>query len=74
MTSTTETKPSPRAESDSDLLRRTLRMVGVLVALCVIFVGALSVAAVAITTRAVSAGAPAKPADTAETAKKPLSI
>lgn len=63
---------------DSDLLRRTLRMTGALVAACILFVGALSLIAVLVTSKAVGAGAKAsadgdKTTDTA-TAKKPLSI
>lgn len=62
---------------DSDLLRRTLRMTGALVAACIVFVGALSLVAVLVTSKAVGAGAKAsadgdKTTDTAS--KKPLSI
>jgi len=66
--------------SDPNLVRRTLRTVGLLVAACVIFVGMLSVLAVAITSRAVGsfaapggAGAQATEAPSA-LSKKPLSI
>jgi hypothetical protein len=65
------------AGAEPDLLRQTLRTVGVLVAVCVLFVGGLSVLAVAITSRAVSAGgtsAGTQSRDASETAKKPLSI
>ena len=76
MTTSTEPKTIARSvEGESDLVRRTLRTVGLLVLACVIFVGALSVVAVAITSRAVSAGATGAAAhDANETAKKPLSI
>jgi len=63
--------------NESNLVRRTLRMTGLLVAACVIFVGVLSVLAVSITGRAVNAGggAPAAGAtDAPAHAKKPLSI
>jgi hypothetical protein len=60
--------------SDSTLVRRTLRTVGVLVAACVIFVGVLSVAAVAIASRAVNAGGGAQATEAPDHAKKPLSI
>lgn len=61
--------------SDSDLARRTLRTVAILVAACVVFVGALSVVAVTLTSRAVGTGARAaeRGADDTST-KKPLSI
>ena len=61
------------AVSSSSLTTRTLRMVGVLVAACVVFVGVLSVIAVAVTSRAVNAGSGAQATD-APAAKKPLSI
>jgi hypothetical protein len=57
----------------SSLTSRTLRMVGVLVAACVLFVGVLSVVAVAIASRAVNASTGAQATDT-PAAKKPLSI
>jgi hypothetical protein len=61
--------------TEATLVKRTLRMVAVLVAACVIFVGALSVIAVAVTSRAVGAGsAEARSTETAPAAKKPLSI
>jgi hypothetical protein len=59
--------------SDPNLVRRTLRTVGLLVSACVIFVGVLSVLAVAITSRAVNAGG-AQATDTPDPTKKPLSI
>jgi hypothetical protein len=40
------------SDSSPDLLKQTLRTVAVLVTACVVFVGALSAAAVAITSRA----------------------
>lgn len=64
--------------SDGDLYGRTLRTVAVLVGACVLFVGALSVAAVAITSKALgssqSAAAPGAVNDTRSPVKKPLSI
>ena len=59
---------------EPSLLRQTLRTIAVLVGVCVLFVGALSVVAVIVTSRAISAGAPEAARDTAETVKKPLSI
>jgi hypothetical protein len=65
----------------TDLFAQTLRMVAVLVVACVLFVGTLSAAAVAITSKAVgSAGASASEVShdsdgrTAAATKKPLSI
>ena len=58
---------------NSTLTTRTLRTVGVLVAACVIFVGVLSVVAVAVTSRALNAGGAAQATDT-PAVKKPLSI
>lgn len=64
------------ANSESNLVRTTLRTVALLVGACVLFVGVLSVLAVAVTSRAVKSGATeartteSVPAD----AKKPLSI
>ena len=61
--------------SDADLARRTLRTVGLLVFACVLFVGALSIVAVAITTRAVGSGTGAEALTPKTTApQKPLSI
>jgi hypothetical protein len=63
--------------NESSLVRRTLRMVGLLVAACVIFVGVISVLAVSITGRAVNAGTHAPATDGTDApahAKKPLSI
>jgi len=57
----------------STLAARTLRTALVLVAACVIFVGVLSVVAVAVTSRALNAGSAAQATDT-PAAKKPLSI
>lgn len=64
---------SMRMESDATLFRRTLRMVAVLVAACVVFVGALSIIAVTITSRAVGHQSADRAASDAPT-KKPLSI
>ncbi|MBX3191568.1 MAG: hypothetical protein KF819_31530 [Labilithrix sp.] len=59
---------------EEDLFRRTLRMVAILVGACVLFVGALSVVAVAITSRAVGGGAAEARSPDTTTDKKPLSI
>ena len=69
-----------KSESNSEpsLVRQTLRTVALLVGACVIFVGALSVVAVAVTSRAL--GASTSEARTTgdgeqgKNAKKPLSI
>jgi hypothetical protein len=66
--------------SDDELLSRTLKTVAILVSACVLFVGALSLAAVLVTSKAVgSAGAEARAqgpaADPPSTnVKKPTSI
>jgi len=65
--------------SDTTLTRRTLRTVALLVGACVLFVGALSIVAVAVTSRAVGARADSKEtasdvSPNARNAKKPLSI
>ena len=64
--------------TDLNLGRRTLRSVALLVGACVIFVGGLSVVAVAVTSRAVGTGAAgatqAGTHDADPSAKKPLSI
>ena len=62
--------------SDASLARRTLRSVALLVGACVLFVGALSLVAVVVTSRAVGGRADAKEATTeaSPNAKKPLSI
>ena len=69
------------ATPSSDLFKQTLRTVIVLVAACVLFVGALSGAAVAITSRAFASPAasaaevsPASTSDTLPAKKKPQSI
>ena len=75
MKSTDDSARIHRSDQGPDLVRRTLRTVGLLVAACVLFVGVLSVVAVAITSRAVNAGgAGAQATETNENAKKPLSI
>jgi hypothetical protein len=63
-------------DSSLSLTRRTLRTVALLVGACVLFVGALSIIAVAATSRAVGARGDSKEAatDVAPNAKKPLSI
>ncbi|MEA2747814.1 MAG: hypothetical protein QOI41_1957 [Myxococcales bacterium] len=63
--------------SETTLVRRTLRTVAMLVGACVLFVGALSVIAVAVTSRAVGAGrgdAKEAASEPSPTGKKPLSI
>jgi hypothetical protein len=60
--------------NDDQLLKRSLRMMAILVGACVVFVGALSLIAVLITTKAFG-GPKAENIDTpTTTAKKPLSI
>ena len=58
MTSSNE----PNHMGDTHLVRRTLRTMGLFVAACVLFVGMLSVVAVAIASRAVSAAGRAEQA------------
>lgn len=63
--------------SQTTLTRRTLRTVALLVGACVLFVGALSIVAVAVTSRVVGARGDAKEAASdvsPNAAKKPLSI
>jgi hypothetical protein len=66
------------SDSSPDLYKQTLRTVAILVAACVLFVGALSAAAVAITSRAFAApgsqGTAAELSKPDANAKKPLSI
>ena len=62
------------SHSEPNLVRRTLRTVGLLVAACVIFVGVLSVVAVSIASRVVKPGAQATETNELATSKKPLSI
>jgi len=57
-----------------DLFKQTLRTVGVLVAACVIFVGTLSIAVVAMTSRLFPASQNAELSQPEPSAKKPLSI
>ena len=61
-------------ESGSSLARQTLRTVALLVGACVLFVGALSIIAVAVTSKAVGPRATEASSDVAPSAKKPLSI
>ncbi len=56
------------------LTTRTLRTVALLVGACVLFVGALSLVAVAVTSRALGGGDGARSTESAPNAKKPLSI
>ena len=61
--------------TESTLTTRTLRTVALLVGACVLFVGALSLIAVTITSRALGRGATeAATTESAPNAKKPLSI
>ena len=62
--------------NEGELFGRTLKTVGVLVAACVLFVGLLSVAAVAITSKALGPGPSSAEARSKadDAAKKPLSI
>jgi len=64
------------SSSHTTLTRQTLRTVALLVGACVLFVGALSILAVAVTSRAVGAHADSKEAasDVSANGKKPLSI
>jgi hypothetical protein len=64
------------AGAEPDLVRRTLRTVALLVAGCVLFVGALSVIAVAVTSRALNREGAGEPQarEANEPSKKPLSI
>lgn len=65
---------APSNTTEATLVRQTMRSVALLVGACVVFVGALSLVAVLVTSRAVGSGA--KQADTHEADKtaKPLSI
>lgn len=72
----TEPQLTPYEES-TRLLSRTFRTVGILVAATVLFVGALSAAAVFVASKAVGAESPAAASEStqaAPAAKKPLSI
>jgi hypothetical protein len=60
--------------TETTLARRTLRTVALLVGACVLFVGALSAIAVAVTSRALGARSEAAATEPAPNAKKPLSI
>ena len=66
---------APTSTTEASLVRQTLRSVALLVGACVLFVGALSLVAVLVTSRAVNPGG-AKQADTHDADKnaKPLSI
>jgi hypothetical protein len=66
--------PNANSPVERTLVMRTLRTVAVLVAACVLFVGALSLVAVAVTSRALGAGEGARSTESAPSAKKPLSI
>ena len=59
--------------SEATLVTRTLRAVVLLVGVCVLFVGALSLVAVAVTSRAVG-GSEGRSTEAAPNVKKPLSI
>ena len=73
---TTNAAPIVHAGTSDDLARRTLRMVGILVGACVLFVGTLSLLAVLITNKAFGSSTPsaADLSAPAKDAKKPLSI
>jgi hypothetical protein len=61
--------------TERSLTMQTLRTVALLVGACVLFVGALSLVAVAVTSRALGGGAAdARSTESAPNAKKPLSI
>ena len=72
----TNSAPIVLAGSGDDLAKRTLRMVGLLVGGCVLFVGTLSLLAVLITNKAFGGTTPsaADMSAPAKDAKKPLSI
>jgi hypothetical protein len=60
---------------EDDLVKRTLRMVAILVGACALFVGLLSLVAVLVTSKATSSPKDSPPAAQNEApAKKPLSI
>lgn len=61
-------------EESTRLLSKTLRTVAILVAVTVLFVGALSAAAVFVASKAVGASSAAEPAPAAPPIKKTLSI
>ena len=66
---------TPQTSTEPDLTKQTVRTVVVLVGACVLFVGSLSAAAVAITSRAFAPSPHAAELSQPEpTAKKPLSI
>ena len=72
---TTDSRSPSPTRGDASLVRETLRTMGILVAACVIFVGVLSVIAVAVTSRAVGGTSPSAEAKESPAAvKKPLSI
>lgn len=66
--------PNANTPAERTLTTRTLRSVALLVAACVLFVGALSLVAVAVTSRALGSGEGARSTESAPNAKKPLSI
>lgn len=66
--------PNPTTSAERTLAMRTLRTVALLVAACVLFVGALSLVAVSVTSRALGVGSDARSSESAPNAKKPLSI
>jgi hypothetical protein len=67
--------PNTTRSPERSLAMQTLRTVAVLVGACVLFVGALSLVAVAVTSRALGAsGSDARSSESAPNAKKPLSI
>jgi hypothetical protein len=76
--SSQETKSPTIPSPSSDLFGQTMRTVAVLVGACVLFVGALSVAAVAITNKAMGSSPSAGQGEVHDTSvatpKKPVSI
>jgi hypothetical protein len=60
-----------QANEPRDLFGRTLRTVAILVGACVLFVGVLSVAAVAITNKAMGTSSGAKAAEVTDTESAP---
>ena len=77
MSEPTATKSAPMvlAGAGDDLAKRTLKMVGLLVGACVLFVGTLSLLAVLITSKAFgTTPSAAEISAPAKDAKKPLSI
>jgi hypothetical protein len=62
------------AGADHELMTKTLKTVAILVGVCVLFVGALSLIAVLVTSKAVGSGTAESAKTEANATKKPLSI